>query len=259
MTIGILGCGWLGIPLAGRLIADGLTVKGTTTSGKKIPVLQSKGIIPFLVSLEPDTTEGDIEAFLSGCDILIIDIPPRFHFGQKIAALVPHIKQSGIQKVLHISSVSVYDHEDSIVTEAIIPNPKTEKANQLFKAENVLQNAGFFTTILRFGGLIGGNRHPVNHLAGQTDLENPGAPVNLIHLEDCIGIICKIIEKNSWGETFNAASPLHPTRKEYYIQKAKEMHLVPPQFNHQKPSEGKIIDPSKLIARLDYQFQVPEL
>lgn len=259
MTIGILGCGWLGIPLAEKLIAGGFTVKGTTTSGKKIPVLQSKNITPFVVALEPDAVEGDLNGFLSGCGILIIDIPPRFHFGQKIAALIPHIKQSGIEKVLHISSVSVYDHEDSMVTEARIPNPKTEKASQLFKAEKLLQNAAFATTIVRFGGLIGGNRHPVNHLAGQSNLENPGAPVNLIHLKDCIGIICQIIEKDIWGETFNAASPLHPTREAYYIRKATEMHLVPPQFNQQKPSEGKIIDPSKLIAQLNYQFQVPEL
>ncbi len=259
MTIGILGCGWLGIPLAERLIADGFSVKGSTTSEKKLALLQSKGIDPYLVSLEADEVQGDIEAFLNSCGILIIDIPPRFHFARKIAALVPQIEKSGIKKVLHISSVSVYDHENGTLTEAVVPSPKTEKANQLFEAENLLQNPDFSTTIVRFGGLIGGNRHPVNHLAAQTDLENPDAPVNLIHLQDCIGIIGKILEKNSWGETFNAASPLHPTREAYYVRKAREFNLVPPQFNHQKPSEGKIIDPAKLIRQLDYQFQLPEL
>lgn len=259
MTIAIVGCGWLGIPLAERLIAGGFAVKGSTTSEKKLALLQSKGIDPYLISLETDEVQGDIGAFLSGCDILVIDIPPRFHFARKIAALVPKIEQSGIKKVLHISSVSVYDHEDLTLTETVVPNPKTEKAQQLFQAENLLRNPNFSTTIVRFGGLIGGSRHPVHYLAAQTDLENPDAPVNLIHLQDCIGIIGKIIEKNIWGETFNAASPEHPTREDYYIRKAKEFKLVPPQFSHQKPSEGKIIDPSKLIRQLDYQFQLPEL
>jgi hypothetical protein len=43
-------------------------------------------------------------------------------------------------------------------------------------------------------------------LAGRENLENPDAPINLIHQTDCIGIILKIIEKNSWGETYNAAA-----------------------------------------------------
>ena len=47
----------------------------------------------------------------------------------------------------------------------------------------------------------------------------------MIHLEDCIGIIQKIIESNIWEETFNAAAPFHPIRKAYYTQKAIELNL----------------------------------
>jgi nucleoside-diphosphate-sugar epimerase len=259
-TISILGCGWLGIPLAEALIQKGFSIKGSTTSANKLSVLQNKGIEPFAISLEADGAEGDIQKFLDGSDLLIIDIPPRFHFSQKIKALIPFIENSGLKNVLLVSSTAVYEDDNSIITEQKIPDPKTEKSTQLFDAENILRhNPNFDTTVLRFGGLIGGNRHPVRYLAGQTDLENPGAPVNLIHIQDCIGVICRIIETQTWGETFNAASPYHPARETYYTQKAAEFDLIAPKFNHSSASVGKTIDPEKLQRILQYEFQFRDL
>lgn len=258
--ISILGCGWLGLPLAETLIGKGFFVKGSTTSENKIQALQTKNIQPFLIALEPDAVEGDIEMFLYDAEILIIDIPPRFHFSRKIAALIPYIKKSGIQKVLLVSSTSVYADDNSNITEAVMPDPKTDKSKQLFDAETMLQNAdGFKTTVLRFGGLIDENRHPVKFLAGQQDIDNPEAPINLIHKTDCIGIMVKIIENDLWGETFNAAAPFHPGREQYYTQKAKDLQLELPEFNHSKTSIGKTIDSQKLQDLLGYTFEFPEL
>lgn len=258
-TISILGCGWLGIPLAENLIADGFRVNGSTTSPNKITALQTKGITPFLIALEADAVEGDIQNFLQS-DILIIDIPPRFHFSHKIAALVPHIIKSGIKKVLLVSSISVYADDNAVLTEADIPDPKTDKSKQLFDAEMVLQNRPEFqTTVVRFGGLFDEKRHPVKYLAGEANLENPGAPVNLIHQTDCIGIIRAIFKKEIWGETFNAAAPSHPTREEYYTRIAKQMQLIPPRFTHAKSSLGKTIDPKKVQDLLGYSFRFGDL
>jgi nucleoside-diphosphate-sugar epimerase len=91
--------------------------------------------------------------------------------------------------VLFISSTSVYNDVDAFVTEETIARPATESGKQLLETEQLLQsNINFKTTILRFGGLIGEDRHPVKFLAGRENLENPNAPINLIHQEDCIGI-----------------------------------------------------------------------
>ena len=79
------------------------------------------------------------------------------------------------------------------------------------------------------------------------------APINLIHQHDCIGIITAIIEQNFWGEKINASTPFHPTRKEYYTSKAKELGLELPQFEESDDS-GKVIDSSKLVAKLGYGF-----
>lgn len=49
--ISILGCGWLGFPLAKALLLKGFSVKGSTTSSEKLATLEKAGITPFLITL----------------------------------------------------------------------------------------------------------------------------------------------------------------------------------------------------------------
>jgi nucleoside-diphosphate-sugar epimerase len=262
--ISILGCGWLGLPLAKALLDKGFSVKGSTTSEDKIAVLKSVGIQPFQINLTSTLFEGEgakIIDFLFDAEILIIDIPPKLrgnlneNFVSKIENTIPIIEKSTIEKVLFVSSTSVYGEANGIVAEATIPNPDTEGGKQLLEVERLLQsNKNFQTTILRFGGLIGEDRNPVKFLAGKTNLENPDAPINLIHQDDCIGIILQIIATNSWGETYNAVAPQHPSRAEYYTQKAVEKNLVLPIFNYDLPSVGKTILSDKVETVLNYTF-----
>jgi len=101
-------------------------------------------------------------------------------------------------------------------------------------------------------------------LAGRTHIENPNAPINLIHQEDCIGIIMAIIDQiqiKCWNrnEVFNAVTPFHPSRKEYYTQKAIELNLALPEFNLENSTFGKTILSNKTGAFLGYAFKKPKL
>ena len=265
MNISLLGCGWLGLPLAQHLIATGHVVKGSTTSIDKKEVLKSISIEPFLIVLKEDKFEGDMSNFLHQSEILIIDIPPKLrglvkeNFVQKIKNLIPYIEQSTIKKVLFISSTSVYADTENLpyITEETIPNPDTESGKQLYEVEQLLQNNNKFeTTILRFGGLIGVDRNPINMLAGRTDVANPEAPINFIHQTDCIGVIEAILNQNSWNEIYNAVGLDHILRKEYYTSKAKELGLTPPQFNYENTSVGKYVLNAKIKNKLAYTFKV---
>lgn len=260
--ISILGCGWLGFPLAKHLLQKGYSIKGSTTTETKLELLQTEGILPFLISLKANDIPREIAGFFENSEILIINIPPGLRgssgesFVAKMEYFIPFVEKSSVKKVLFVSSTSVYADENQIVTEETIPNPETESGKQLLKVENLLlQNTYFQTTILRFGGLIGEDRHPINFLAGRNNIENPQAPINLIHQQDCIEIIQKIIEKEVWNTVLNAVAPFHPTRKKYYTEKALELHLVPPQFNENQLSVGKTVSSNKLIQLLNYQFK----
>jgi nucleoside-diphosphate-sugar epimerase len=268
MKISILGCGWLGFPLAKKLIETGYEVKGSTTSESKLDVLQSHKIEPFLIRLEENQIIGTISEFLTDSEILIIDIPPGLRkiteatsektFVNKINTLLPFIESSTIEKVIFISSTSVYSESDLIptVTEESILHPDTESGKQLVDVENLLRNnSNFQTTIIRFGGLIGEDRNIVKMLTGKTNVANPEAPINLIHQEDCIGIISEIVKQNCWQETFNAVAPNHPSRKNYYTKKAKQLHLIAPLFTENETNIGKIISSEKLEKLLGYKFK----
>ena len=266
INISILGCGWLGLPLAKAVLQNGFSVKGSTTSTEKLPLLRENGINPFLISLSEDTITGDSISFLDDSEILIIDVPPKLrgdnqeNFVSKICHIIPYIEKSTIQKVLFISSTSVYNDNDAFVTEKTVAIPATESGRQLLETEQLLQNnINFKTTILRFGGLIGADRHPVNFLAGRENLDHPEAPINLIHLEDCIGIILKIIETDCWNKTFNAVAPFHPSRKNYYAQKAVDLNLPLPKFTTDSNANGKIILSDYLETVLKYTFTQPNL
>jgi nucleoside-diphosphate-sugar epimerase len=267
MKISILGCGWLGFPLAKKLIESGFKVKGSTTSESKLEVLKSNKIEPFLIELSENNISGTISYFLNDSEILIIDIPPGLRktsetsvgktFVNKIKTLLPFIENSNIEKVIFVSSTSVYGDSIAIptVTEESELHPDTESGKQLIEVENIFRNnRNFETTIIRFGGLIGEDRNPVKFLSGRENIENPEAPINLIHQEDCIGIILKILETDSWNETFNAVTPFHPSREKYYTKKATDLNLVPPKFNTINTSAGKTVLSDKIESVLKYTF-----
>jgi len=260
--ISVLGCGWLGFPLAKALLQQGFKVKGSTTSVDKLESLRGAGIDSYLINLDTDVAEQATADFLRESEILIINIPPKTHLGDtsyagKLEKLLPYIQQAEIKKVLFVSATSVYADNDGIATEDDIPNPDTSGGKELLKAEQVFTNqADFKTTVLRFSGLMGEERHPIKFLAGRENIANPDAPVNLIHLEDCIGIILKIIGKESWGEIYNGSAPSNPSRESYYTQKAIEYNLPAPKFNNEVPSVGKTISSKKVTDVLEYTFIV---
>ena len=267
--ISILGCGWLGLPLAKKLIENGYEVKGSTTSESNLELLKNAGISPYQIKMEENEITGNMESFLENTDVLLVDVPPKLrgdfteNFVQKIKNLIPFVENSKVEKVLFVSSTSVYGDTFPIqeLDEESALNPDTESGKQLVEVEKVLQsNENFQTTILRFGGLIGPERNPAKFLAGKENVANPNAPINFIHQEDCIGIICAMLRQVEndnwkWNDTFNAVTPNHPNSENYYTEKALEMNLKVPTFVKDSNSIGKKISSKKLQGMLHYSFK----
>lgn len=260
-TIAILGCGWLGLPLAEAFFADGYQVNGSKTSEEKIADLKQRGISPFLISLSEDKIEGNISGFLTNVDALIINVPPRLRGGnsenyvKKMQLLHDALKESSVRKVIFVSSTSVYGDVEGDVTEETIPQPNTESGKQLLTSEGIFKdNLELRTTIIRFGGLIGPKRHPVNMLSERKNLQNGNAPINLIHVKDCIRLIQEIVEKNWWSETFNGVYPYHPTKQKYYTSEALRKGLQFPDYTYNSPKNGKIVHSYNLTNVKKFEF-----
>jgi nucleoside-diphosphate-sugar epimerase len=257
----------LGFPLAVALMQTGYTVKGSTTSEHKLPLLSEKGIEAFLVDLGTEAGIASLPTFLES-PILILNIPPRTRanggaaYLEQIRVLLKALQASPVEKIIFVSSTSVIPDLNRIVTEEDLPPISEETpSNPLLWSEYLFKGSrSWQTTIVRFGGLIGGNRHPGRFLAGKTDVPNPDSPVNLIHLHDCIRILLEVLNQNRWNTDYLACADEHPNRLEFYTRAAHIAGLTPPQFRESDPatSSFKIVCNRKLKEELNFTFSYPD-
>ncbi len=256
-VVSILGCGWYGMALAKHLIKQGYTVKGSTTTSHKLQLLTDASILPYQVSFEPGHEEFNPDFFV--CDVLIISIPPKRRAGEaglypeKLKAVVHAIQENAVKKVIFISSTSVYADGNFKVDETFNPSPDSESGKAMLQAENLLKaQSAFKTSVLRFGGLFGPGRDPGRFFAGKKNIANGSAPVNLIHLSDCVGITEAIVAKDAFGHTFNACSPQHPEKMRFYADAARKSGFVSPEFIPELIN-WKIVDSVQVEPILNYK------
>ncbi len=264
LGISIIGCGWLGLPLGENLKHIGYSVSGSTTSPGKIPLLLERGIDPYLVHFEPE--KFTVAQELLSCDVLIITIPPGTRrpggtesYQQMAAYFQRKIPQSRIRKIILISSTGVYGDTNREVSEADRPETDSESGRLLLSVENKFSSIpGKSLSIVRPAGLVGPERHPGRFFRNKTDIPNGLTPVNMIHREDVIGIILKLVEQEEASGIFNACSLTHPPKQEFYHCAAKSLGLNAPQFIPEK-TNWKIVLSNRVLNELEYQFKYPDL
>jgi nucleoside-diphosphate-sugar epimerase len=251
-TISILGSGWLGFPLAERFVARGYRVKTSTTSASRLQALAALPSEPYLIDI--GAALDDIDGFLRS-NTLIVNITSRDIDG--FDRLVNRIEGSAIARVLFVSSTSVYPAASQLVSEA---DGKESLDHPLIAIENRFRKSSkFLMTIVRFAGLVGGSRHPGRFFRGTKTVRNPDANVNLIHRDDCIDILDRIVANDLWGETFNACADTHPSKRDFYSQAASLAGEPPPVFADSDGTSFKIVDNRKLKRVLDYELRRPDL
>jgi nucleoside-diphosphate-sugar epimerase len=267
-TISILGAGWLGLPLAERLLELGYRVKASTTSPEKILLLQQKGLEAYLLRVDQGRIEGDVGDFFS-CEILFLNIPPSRRrpdvetwYPEQISAVVTAAMTNKVPKLIFASSSGVYGDVMEAVFEATDPQPDTASARALVAAETTVRNIYVWRgmgNILRFSGLVGGNRKAGRFFAGKTEVPEGAAPVNLVHLDDCIGVIEAILQQDRWGEFYNVCADEHPRKDQFYVKQAIQQGFTPPSFLLDEPSPRyKIVRNDKIKRDLGYVFRWPD-
>jgi nucleoside-diphosphate-sugar epimerase len=264
VKVGILGCGWLGLPLGEFLVSKGCEVNGSTTKDEKLVKIREAGIKPFQIELNPKIIGENIANFLN-INVLVIDIPPKlktrdadFHVEQ-IKNLIKTLEVSSVEKIIFISSTSVYPELNREVFEEDVVLIEHSASSVLVTVENLLnefcEKTNRKITILRCGGLMGYDRIPAKYFAGWKGLTTGGIQVNYIHRDDAIGVIWKVIEQNYWNETLNVVTRIHPFRKEIYEKNCKDFGYEMPEFvEPNEPQPFKIVSSKKLLEKLKYEF-----
>lgn len=259
-TVSILGCGWFGLPFASELVRAGYPVMGSTTSYKKYQILEEAGIRPFVLNFPNVPGAGEDMDFFRA-DVLFIAIPPKRKEGkaseyvEKIKSICRYASSGGVKHLVLISSTGVFPNAGRAFIEFDSPEPESVASQALLDAEQEVRAwESFSSTIIRFGGLIGEGRDPGRFFAGKKEIENGLAPVNLIHLTDCIGICKAVLDQEAFGHIFHACSPQHPTRADFYGRSASKSGFPAPDFK-QELLNWKIINSVEVPRLLLYSFR----
>ena len=225
---------------------------GSTTTPAKLSALSAQGIEPHLIT--PDHNSKDNSFFRT--DTLIVAVPPRLRrqppdsYLDQMRRAASAAREGGASHVIFISSTSVYPDLNRVMTEQ-----DADEEHPLVMAEQFfLQEKAFSTSVIRFAGLVGPGRHPGRFLAGKT-VSGGSDPVNIIHLDDCILIIERLMSKP--GLIVNGCADLHPAKRVFYTQAALSLNLAPPSFDNGH-SRYKIVSNELLKNELDYNFVFPD-
>jgi len=272
-AVSILGCGWLGRPLAQRLVDHDVRVRGSTTTPEKMDALREDGIDPYRLVLDPDLSGEDTAAFFTS-PILVLNVPPprgaddvRARHRRQIDAVRSAAAEGEVEWILFASSTGVYPSVERTVTEAdqppgqpdALPGSRRSTGRAVLAAEKrLMDDPAVATTVVRFGGLYGDDRHPGRFLAGRTNVGRPEAPVNLIHRDDCVALLRTLLQQNARDEVFNACADAHPTRQAVYTRAAEVLGLEPPTFDDTDTTTGKVVDNQKVKDQCGYQFLHPD-
>ncbi|MEO0339140.1 MAG: SDR family oxidoreductase, partial [Bacteroidota bacterium] len=263
-TISIVGAGWLGLPLGVQLVKEGYVVKGSTTRVERLVDLEKSGLQSYHLKVTDKVQYlgGNPQDFFN-CDLLVVNIPPRRR-QENIEEVYPiqirtilEAAAAPVSYLIFVGSSSVYGNQNTEVTETSVLKPETASARALVEAEKMVQQSTIPATILRMGGLAGANRKLGRFLAGKKDLKNAEAPVNLVHLDDCIAVIKAVIEQGKWEEIYNVSTDKHPTRRKLYTQQAEQLGLEAPTFLENGKVEYKLVSNEKVKRELGYQFLWP--
>ena len=265
-TYAVLGCGWLGLPLAQSFLKSGRHVRGSVRSDSAFKTLTDVGLEAHQIRLYEDHIQGDIFRFLEGVSRLYIILPPGLrknpnrNFVAVIAHLVPHIIKQKVKEVVFSSSTGVFGATQGIVTPNTTPLPDTESGRQLLAVEQLLlAQTSFLTQILRLGGLVDQDRHPVQSLARRNTIPEAQAPVNLIHRADAIGLLNHLPTKAPWQSVYHGVLPWHPSKRDFYDQAAREFGLFPLSFSEVVGATNKIVTDDRIQNGLAYRFKEPQL
>lgn len=241
----ILGAGWLGFELANQL-KNKYDIVLSARNNEKLLEYKNLEFISYILN-EEDFSSLDK---LLDTNYLFINYPPsKFNnYLSFLEKIYSHEKIKTIEKIVFISSTSIYPNNEGIFDESSFIEIPSNKI--VFDAENLVLNKTHI--IFRASALFGGNRIAGKRLANKI-VDFPNTKINFVHRNDVIGATIFAIENNLDG-IFNLVSKQHPTKKELYSFNAQKYGFEKPIFIDNSESMQRIIDGSK-IERLGFTYK----
>jgi nucleoside-diphosphate-sugar epimerase len=218
--VGVIGCGWLGKPLAEELC---------------------KSLHVECFSRE---TTADNSSFWQS-DTVVISINTKDNYLLTLQKIIKLTKPTC--NIILMSSISVYREFDCDVDEsAIITKTALQK-----EAEELILNSKENALILRLGGLMGDERISGKWKSVSTFTDGF---VNYIHRDDVINITKKMIENDVRRGIYNVVAPLHPLRSKIHKKNSEDFGFILGSFEGM--TKRRVLS-QRLVKELNYTFLHP--
>lgn len=255
----IVGCGYLGLRVARRLLERGETVFATTRSSDRARSFTAKGIDPIIV----DVMDGDSLARLPTVDKVLYCVG----YDRKSGVPLRDVYVAGLRKALgrlhdraghlvYVSSTGVFGQDDGEwVDEASPTEPRTESGRACLEAEGVIWSYATETTlravILRLSGLYGPGRIIRRDALrqGEPIIGDPDKWLNMIHIDDAATAALAALDRGVPRSVY-LGSDDHPSRRaEFYGKAAEVLGGPPPRFVAPEPGAGPAREESNKRVR----------
>jgi len=230
--IGLIGCGWLGKPLAESLSKEHQV---QCFSRKE----QDENGLDYVLNPKEGHTFWQNEIF-------IIAISTRDDYLKTLENIARRCYPSA--SLILMSSTSVYKEFDSVVDEEVIITQKSTQRD----AEALMLSLREKLLILRLGGLMGEDRISGRwkSVSSFTD-----GPVNYIHQDDVIAIVQKMIRENIQNGIYNLVAPEHPLRSEVHAKNSEVFGFERGKF---VGKTDRVVSSAKVMKKLNYDFIHPD-
>ncbi len=258
MRILIVGCGYVGLALGGRLSSSGAEVLGLRRQGDPDGALAAAGIRAVRGDL---TRPEDLEAIPGDFDAVVCAVSSsrggaevyREVYLGGAKNLVAWARHRRVGRLVSVSSTSVYSQTDgSWVTEDSPAEPPGQTGQLLVATEAVFTEAdrsGLVSTqIVRVGGIYGPGRGHLfqQFVAGQarrdpSQGQGQGRWINMIHRDDVASALEAVMLRGEGGRIYNAVDdePVLQGRFLQFLADQTGLPLPPPADPTEGPSTRK--------------------
>ncbi|KAB1189165.1 MULTISPECIES: SDR family oxidoreductase [Haloferax] len=202
MRVAILGCGYVGLELARRLVADGHDVWGVRRSDAGLDAVSETGS----EAVRADVTDAESLEAIPDVDHVVFAASSggrgadaaREVFVEGLRTAIDHFaaRDTPPERLVYTSSTGVYgDHGGAFVDESTPLDPTTDKTRVLAEAERVAREyaaeQGIEGTVARFAGLYGPDRYRLERY-----LDGPVTEgyLNMVHRDDAAGAVAFFLE-----------------------------------------------------------------
>ena len=247
MRVLIIGCGYIGTPLALRLRSQGHEVWGLRRQGTDTSDLLRQGIHPLAAEVTDPTS---LAAALGSqhFDWTVNALSSRGGgeegyrrlYLQGTETILTHFQAKPPLCYVHLSSTSVYGQTDgSWVNEDSPAEPSNGTSRILVEVEQTLlqasRNTGWPAVILRSAGIYGPDRGHLFQqlLKGEAQLTGDGSRwLNMVHQDDLVATICAAFERPAHGQILNVSDDAPATELEFFTWLAARLgRPLPPSID----------------------------